>query len=271
MVLFQARRSACGCLLPVVAIADVIVSFQDRNWVPRSSRRKDIGLLPPPGSVGLRLAQLAFQRPVRSNAARTSSMVWGSRSATVGDCASECLLLRPAVQFLSPSIPVRDGVIDIADENSVMREIEQVGLLGSFRHFPLQFVAGLQKLSLDAAADGADQVRSTDQNEANITGASAIRRRTGEGSGGTNQQGNLLNLTHELIFRPRYPMTPITYLESRGSGIVRLDAKEQALGKTVTTVADDFPSHCMSFAAALLRTGRWEAAAKTKATDPGWW
>ena len=37
-----------------------------------------------------------------------------------------------------------------------MGEVEQAGLLGSHRHFLLEFVAGLQKLSFDAAADGAE-------------------------------------------------------------------------------------------------------------------
>jgi hypothetical protein len=37
-----------------------------------------------------------------------------------------------------------------------MREIEQAGLLGSFHHLPLEFVAGLQKLLLDAAPDRAE-------------------------------------------------------------------------------------------------------------------
>ena len=36
---------------------------------------------------------------------------------------------RPSVQLLGPPIPVRDDVAHIADENRVMREIEQAGLL----------------------------------------------------------------------------------------------------------------------------------------------
>ncbi|MGD1024836.1 MAG: hypothetical protein ABR880_18765 [Candidatus Sulfotelmatobacter sp.] len=37
-----------------------------------------------------------------------------------------------------------------------MREIKQAGLLRSYGHFLFEFVAGLQKVSLGAAADGAE-------------------------------------------------------------------------------------------------------------------
>ena len=37
-----------------------------------------------------------------------------------------------------------------------MSEIEQAGLLGSHCYFLFKFVTGLQKLSLDAAANGAE-------------------------------------------------------------------------------------------------------------------
>ncbi len=37
-----------------------------------------------------------------------------------------------------------------------MREIEQAGLLGSLLYFHLQLVAGVTKLSLDAASNGAE-------------------------------------------------------------------------------------------------------------------
>ena len=65
-------------------------------------------------------------------------------------------LRRPSVQLLGPPVPVRDDVIHITDKNGVVREIEQAGLLGSFRHFLFEFVAGLQKVSLDAAPNGAE-------------------------------------------------------------------------------------------------------------------
>ena len=37
-----------------------------------------------------------------------------------------------------------------------MSEIQQAGLLGSFRHLDLEVVASLTKLSLDAASNGAE-------------------------------------------------------------------------------------------------------------------
>ena len=42
-----------------------------------------------------------------------------------------------------------------------MREIEQAGLLSSFHDFYLKFVAGLQKVLLDALPDRLNQLRST--------------------------------------------------------------------------------------------------------------
>src|ERR1035438_2015819 len=109
------------------------------------------------GCVGLRLPELAFPpagaQQLRANFIHRYRELGLQELVTV---LSDCLLCRPSVQFLSPSIPIRDDVVDIADENGVMREIEQVGLLSAFGHFPLEFVAGLQKLLLDAAADRAE-------------------------------------------------------------------------------------------------------------------
>jgi hypothetical protein len=72
---------------------------------------------------------------------------------------SDRVFCQPPVQLLSPSIPVGDDVTHVTDENSVMREIEQAGLLGSFHHFHLKFVAGLQKLLLDALPDCAEPAK----------------------------------------------------------------------------------------------------------------
>ncbi len=65
-------------------------------------------------------------------------------------------LRRPAVQLLSSPIPVSDDVAHITDENRVVGEIQQAGLLSSFRYFDFEVVAGLTKLSLDAASNGAE-------------------------------------------------------------------------------------------------------------------
>jgi len=65
-------------------------------------------------------------------------------------------LRRPAVQLLSSPIPVSDDIAQITDENGVVREIQQAGLLGSFRHFDFERVASLAKVYLDAASDGAE-------------------------------------------------------------------------------------------------------------------
>jgi hypothetical protein len=54
---------------------------------------------------------------------------------------------------MSPTIPIRDDVIHVTDENSVVSEIKQAGLLGPFGDLLLQFVTGLQELSLGAASN----------------------------------------------------------------------------------------------------------------------
>ena len=66
------------------------------------------------------------------------------------------LLRRPPVQLLSATIPVGDDVVHIADENRVVGEIQQAGLLGSLLHFDLEPVAGLTKFFLDAPSNGAE-------------------------------------------------------------------------------------------------------------------
>ena len=65
------------------------------------------------------------------------------------------LLPVPSVPFLGAAIPVRDDIGHITDENRVVREIEQVGLLASFRR-GIEFVEGLAQLLLDASSPGAE-------------------------------------------------------------------------------------------------------------------
>ena len=72
----------------------------------------------------------------------------------VGDLA-DGLLPVPSVSFLGAAIPVRDDIAHITDENRVVREIEQVGLLGSLRR-DIEFVEGPAQLLLDASSPGAE-------------------------------------------------------------------------------------------------------------------
>jgi hypothetical protein len=53
-------------------------------------------------------------------------------------------------------IPVCNDVAHVTDKNRDVCEIKQAGLLRSYRHFLLKFVAGLPKLSLGAMADRAE-------------------------------------------------------------------------------------------------------------------
>jgi hypothetical protein len=54
---------------------------------------------------------------------------------------------------MSPSIPIRDDVIHVSDENGVVSEIQQASLLGPFGDLLLEFVTGLEKLLLDASSN----------------------------------------------------------------------------------------------------------------------
>jgi hypothetical protein len=73
----------------------------------------------------------------------------------VSTLTDRCVCL-PPVQFLGAPIPVGDDVAHITDENGVVREIEEAGLLGALRHLALELVAGLPQLVLDPAASGAE-------------------------------------------------------------------------------------------------------------------
>ena len=63
---------------------------------------------------------------------------------------------RPPVQLLRATVPESNDVVHVTNKNRVMSEIEQAGLLGSYRHFFFKFVAGLQKLALYSAANRAE-------------------------------------------------------------------------------------------------------------------
>jgi len=54
---------------------------------------------------------------------------------------------------MSPSIPIRDDVIHVSDENSVVSEIQQASLLAPLGDLLLEFVTGLEKLLLDASSN----------------------------------------------------------------------------------------------------------------------
>jgi len=150
---------ALNVFLPALAFRDVIVRFQNGNGLlvlvlaARDHRLATTTSVP----SALFFLSSPSQRPARSNSARTSSIgIGNSVGKNWWTVLSDCLFCPPTVQFLSPSIPVRNDVTHIPDENGVMREIEQAGLLGSFHHLPLEFVAGLQKLLFDTAPDRAE-------------------------------------------------------------------------------------------------------------------
>src|SRR4030081_1056497 len=81
---------------------------------------------------------------------------WKDRLQKLVGALTDRFLRRPAVQLLSAPIPVSNDVAHITDENGVVGEIQQTGPLSSFRYFDFEVVAGLTKLSFDAASKGAE-------------------------------------------------------------------------------------------------------------------
>src|ERR1700738_1308691 len=127
-------------LLPPFALGDVIVRFQDRSGPPLlvSPQRPSAGYyhlgsvspgllefaVPPPGAQQLRTNLLNRHRK--------------DRLQKLVSALADRFLRRPAVQLLSSPIRVSDDVAHITNENRVVCEIQQAGLLGSFRHFDFE-------------------------------------------------------------------------------------------------------------------------------------
>ena len=140
-----------------LALGDVIVSLQNSDGVARpvplqrpSARHHKLH------AVSRRVCELSLP------AARAEQLLINffkrcgenRLHELVRDLADRLLPL-PSVPFLGAAIPVRDDIAHITDENGVMCEIEQVGLLASFRR-GIEFVEGLPKLLLDASSPGAE-------------------------------------------------------------------------------------------------------------------
>src|ERR1700730_17415027 len=145
-------------LLPPLALGDVVVCFQDRNGLPLlvSPQRPSAGYYHP-GSVSPGLLEFAI--PTSGAQQLRVNLVNRRREDRLQKLVSalaDRFLRRPAVQLLSSSIPVSNDVTHITDVNGVVGEIQQAGLLSSFCHFDFEVVAGLTKLSLDAASKGAE-------------------------------------------------------------------------------------------------------------------
>ena len=126
---------------------------------PCSSRRNDQRLATITlGSVGPGLLEFAVPTPGSAAVPRESlQSAPGKRGLQkLVSALADRFLRRPAIQLLRSAIPVSDDVVHIADENGVVREIQQAGLLGSFRHFDFELVASLTKLFLDATSNRAE-------------------------------------------------------------------------------------------------------------------
>src|ERR1700680_3343492 len=118
-------------LLPVFALGDIIAGLHDDGGPPllvapqRPPARHDHH-----GSVCFGVLELAIPAS-RSQQLRADVLEWRRKSGPqeVVRRPSDRVLLCPAVQLQSAPIPVSDVVLHITDEDGVVREIQQAGLL----------------------------------------------------------------------------------------------------------------------------------------------
>ena len=144
--------------LPALALRDVVVRLQERDRAPmlvplqRPPARHD-DLRP----VSLRVTELAFPAPRVEQLRRNLPQRFGEARVQqlVSDMAGR-LLRGPPVQLLRASIPVRDDALHVADEDRVLREIEQARLPRADGDVRLQRVAGVSEVVLRAMSNGAE-------------------------------------------------------------------------------------------------------------------
>src|ERR1700733_4187855 len=145
-------------LLPPLALRDIVVGFVDRDG--------DNSLVPlrspldghhHAGSISLGLLKFALPSACPEKIGRdVVERRRKNRPQEIVRAHSDRFLRRPPVQLLSAAIPVCNDVAHVTDKNRVMREIEQAGLLRSYRYFLFESVAGFEKVPFDAAADRAE-------------------------------------------------------------------------------------------------------------------
>src|SRR5260370_5074140 len=155
---FKLFVEGANFLLPALALGDVVVRFQDRSGPPLlvSPQRPSAGYYHL-GSVspGLR----AFAVPSAGAQQLCANLLNPRRKdrlQKVVRALADRFLCRPAEQLLGSPIPVSDDVTHITGENGVVGEIQQAGLLSSFRHFDFEVIASLTKLSPTAAPTAPD-------------------------------------------------------------------------------------------------------------------
>src|SRR5262249_29114531 len=145
-------------VLATLPIGNVVLRFQDSDWSSMF-----VSLKGPAtgdengGSVRFRLCKFPF--PTSGVQQFPLDLFGGHRKNGMQQilCASsDRLFRRPAIQLFRTVVPIRDHTTHIANKNRIVRQIEQVCLLGSDSDFFLKFIAGLQQITLYAPADSAE-------------------------------------------------------------------------------------------------------------------
>src|SRR3984885_15260388 len=145
-------------LLPSLALRDVVVGFEDRDGDPLlvPLQRPSAGHHHA-GSIRFGFLEFAFPSACPEQTGRdVAERRRKNRPQQIVRARSDRFLRRPPVQLLSAAISVCNDVAHVTDKNRVMREIEQAGLLRSYRYFLFESVAGFEKVPFDAAADRAE-------------------------------------------------------------------------------------------------------------------
>src|SRR5262249_7444845 len=128
--------------LPPLALGDVIVRCEDcRRPSLLVSSQGPAGRYDQPSSVSPALLEFAVPAPgAQQLSVNLLNRRRIDRLQKLVSALTDRFLRRPAIQFLSSLIPVSDEVAHIADENGIVCEIQQAGLLSSFRHFDFEVV-----------------------------------------------------------------------------------------------------------------------------------
>src|SRR5262249_25994566 len=144
--------------VPAPALGDVIVGAQDRNRpAPRVALKRPSARYRHRCSVGPLAVELAF--PAAGTQQLRANLIERHRKDRLQEVVSmlaERFLWPQAVQLLGSAIPVGDDVAHVTDEDGVMREIQEAGLLRSLRHFFRELVTRFQKAANEQGKEEED-------------------------------------------------------------------------------------------------------------------
>ena len=176
---FAWRRSASSVRF---ALSDVVIGLERTDRLPRL-----VPLQRPPARHGHTRAISPgvdeFPLPTARAEQRCGDLFERRREDRVQQLVSDLadrLIPLPAVQLLGATIPVGDDVVHVADEDRVMRQVEETGLLAQRRFTGLDFLERLAH-SRDQAGDHKGRRREDNQcDRVNLTDGQVEERQRKE-------------------------------------------------------------------------------------------